>query len=42
VTFRLARTYQRFGVQVPLNTFFDTPTIAEIAAYTRSVQKGAA
>ncbi|HZM77330.1 MAG TPA: amino acid adenylation domain-containing protein [Candidatus Limnocylindrales bacterium] len=37
-----SRINQRFRVQVPLNTFFDTPTIAEIAMYMRSVQKGAA
>ncbi|MEV0456688.1 amino acid adenylation domain-containing protein [Catellatospora methionotrophica] len=30
-----ARIMQRLGVDVPLDVFFDTPTIAEIAAYIR-------
>lgn len=37
-----SRINQRFSVQVPLNTFFDTPTIAEIATYMRTIRKGAA
>jgi acyl carrier protein len=30
-----SRIYQRFGVQVALDTFFDQPTIGEIAGVVR-------
>jgi acyl carrier protein len=32
------RIFQRFGVEVPLEVFFDTPTIAEIADHVREAR----
>ncbi|WP_199714483.1 non-ribosomal peptide synthetase [Micromonospora radicis] len=36
-----SRIQQRFGVEVPLDAFFDTPTVAEIAEIVRQQSKGA-
>ncbi|GIH11031.1 hypothetical protein Rhe02_90980 [Rhizocola hellebori] len=32
------RIFQRYGIEVPLEIFFDTPTIAEIADYVREAR----